>query len=201
MLPTGNNASDGAISPEPIIDVHLHALLLEEADPPNEHFCLEYLTHAPAIDPIRQPLLPTLAEWRQDPDCPVVVAPAESDEANMLQTIQILRERNIIGIVGGSRDLVAKWHAAEPEPGSGDHGVDASGRAARPASAPRQRGSPHRRRSGSHRGGPVDGHHGWRRPGPGRRRSSKSSLNLRGAPRGIWKGCSFRIRRFPEPRQ
>lgn len=107
--------SDEETTPEPIIDVHLHAMLIEDSDPPNEHYCLEYLSHAPAIDPVRQPLLPTLAEWRQDPDCPVVVEPAESDEANMVRTIEILRDRNIIGIVGGSRDLVAKWHAAEPD--------------------------------------------------------------------------------------
>ena len=114
LLLAGCTSSDEANSPEPIIDVHLHAMLLEESDPPNEHFCLEYLAHAPTIDPIRQPLLPTLAEWRQDPDCPVVVEPAESDESNMLRTIQVLRDRNIIGIVGGSKELVAKWHAAEP---------------------------------------------------------------------------------------
>jgi len=90
-------------------------MLLEESDPPNEHFCMEYLSHAPAIDPARQDLLPTLAEWRRDPDCPVVVKPAESDEANMSETIKVLREKNIIGIVSGSRELVAKWYAAEPD--------------------------------------------------------------------------------------
>jgi predicted TIM-barrel fold metal-dependent hydrolase len=115
ILLAGCNTSDGANNSEPIIDVHLHAMLLEDSDPPNEHFCLEYLTHAPTIDPIKEPLLSTLAEWRQDPDCPVVVKPAESDEANMVRTIQVLRDRNIIGIVGGPRELVAKWHAAEPE--------------------------------------------------------------------------------------
>jgi len=115
LLLAGCYSSAGATTPEPIIDVHLHAMLLEESEPANEHFCLEYLTHAPTIDPIKQPLLTTLARWRQDPDCPVVIEPAESDEANMLRTIQVLRARNIIGIVGGSRELVAKWHAAEPE--------------------------------------------------------------------------------------
>ena len=114
LLLAGSATSDETITPDPIIDVHLHAMLLQDSDPPNEHFCLEYLTHAPTIDPVRQPLLLTLAEWRQKPDCPVVVEPAESDEANMLKTIQILRDRNILGIVSGSKELVAKWHAAEP---------------------------------------------------------------------------------------
>jgi len=90
-------------------------MLLEESDPPNEHFCMEYLSHAPTIDPVRQDLLSTLAEWRRDPDCPVVVEPAESDEANMAETIRVLREKNIIGVVSGSRELVAKWSAAEPD--------------------------------------------------------------------------------------
>jgi len=90
-------------------------MLLEDSDPPNEHFCLQYLSHHPTIDPVRQPLLPTLAEWRRNPDCPVVVNPAASDEANLAQTVEILRERNIIGVVNGSRELVAQWHAAAPD--------------------------------------------------------------------------------------
>ena len=52
-LVAGCTALDGASTPEPIIDVHLHAMLLEDSDPPNEHFCLEYLTHAPTITPAR----------------------------------------------------------------------------------------------------------------------------------------------------
>lgn len=115
FLLEGCVALDVAAMPEPIIDVHLHAMLIEDSDPPNEHFCLEYLTHAPSIDPVRQPLLPTLATWRQDPDCPIVIEPAESDEANMIRTIEVLRKRNIIGIVAGPRELVAKWYAAEPD--------------------------------------------------------------------------------------
>lgn len=115
LLLAGCAITSRSFAPEPIIDVHLHAMLLEESDPPNEHFCMEYLSHAPAIDPGRQDLLPTLAEWRRDPDCPVVVKPAESDEANMSETIKVLREKNIIGIVSGSRELVAKWYAAEPD--------------------------------------------------------------------------------------
>lgn len=114
-LLTGCGAVPETELPEPIIDVHLHAMLLEDSDPPNEHYCLEYLAHAPTIDPVQQPLLPTLAKWRQDPDCPIVIEPAESDEANKTRTIEILRRRNITGVLSGPAELVADWHAMEPD--------------------------------------------------------------------------------------
>lgn len=55
-------SSDETSAPEPVIDVHLHAMLLEDSDPPNEHSCLEFLALAPTIDPVRQPLLANLAD-------------------------------------------------------------------------------------------------------------------------------------------
>lgn len=101
--------------PLPIIDMHLHAMLLKDAEPPGEHFCMEYLAHSPTIDPVREPMLETLEVWRRNPDCPVVIAPPETDDELLTGLVDILREKNVIGVVSGPRELVQKWRAADPD--------------------------------------------------------------------------------------
>lgn len=97
----------------PIIDMHLHALAADAQGPPPLGMCTP-ISPMPTWDPA-QPLGAVLLEMFKHPPCDDPVWSPESDEALMTETLEVLDRLNIIGVVSGSAERVARWRAAAPE--------------------------------------------------------------------------------------
>jgi uncharacterized protein len=101
--------------PKPIIDVHVHAQPVASYGPPGQKFCTPYNEFKP-FDPGAGKAWPQeWLEYNLAPDCERWVLASASDEALMAETLEVMARRNIIGVVGGAPDTVAKWKAAAPQ--------------------------------------------------------------------------------------
>jgi len=93
--------------PLPIIDMHLHArggdFIAENTYP----MCAKF-EQMPFWDPKTQ-------ELQSGFSCREPIFPAKTATAVMQQTIAVMQRRNIIGMVSGEPELMAKWKAAAPE--------------------------------------------------------------------------------------
>ena len=101
--------------PPPIIDVHVHAQRLADYGPPGQKFCLP-MNEIEPFDPGAGKPWP--AEWMSrsmNPTCEKWTEAPRSDAALMEETLSIMEQFNIIGVVGGAPDIVAEWKAAAPE--------------------------------------------------------------------------------------
>jgi predicted TIM-barrel fold metal-dependent hydrolase len=58
---------------------------------------------------------PTTQELQSGYSCKEPICPAKTATAVMQQTIAVMQRRNIIGMVSGEPELMAKWKAAAPE--------------------------------------------------------------------------------------
>lgn len=101
--------SGSAAAREPIIDMHLHARAANYAgaNPPPMCTPFDVMPYAEPGKP------PTELAFARRP-CPSPIAAETTDEAVLAGTLAAMREHNIIGVVSGEPDLVAKWQAAEP---------------------------------------------------------------------------------------
>lgn len=98
---------------QPIIDVHLHALPADHQGPPPVAICTP-IDPFPAWDPAR-PFGEAFMAMLKQPPCSDPVWSPETDEALMTQTIEVVKRRNIYGVLSGDADRVAVWMAAAPD--------------------------------------------------------------------------------------
>jgi uncharacterized protein len=97
----------------PILDVHLHAAAADDQGPPPVAICTpipEFLGWDPA-----QPYGQSFMEMLKNPPCDDPVWSPMTDDEVMEQTLEVMERRNIIGVVSGPPERVARWHAAAPE--------------------------------------------------------------------------------------
>lgn len=102
--------STGAQSREPIIDMHLHARHADYVGPDPFPMCAPFSV-MPRWDP-KEPIESGLAF--NQPPCDSPIAAAKTDADVMNETISVMKKWNIIGMVSGEPELMAKWRAAEP---------------------------------------------------------------------------------------
>ncbi|MGI8705978.1 MAG: amidohydrolase family protein [Sphingomicrobium sp.] len=100
---------------EPIIDMHLHARAVSGPGAPPLCTPFEVMPRWNQTKP--------LPEGLEDnrPPCAKPVAPAATTEQAMIQTIEVMNRRNIIGMVSGEPALMKLWLRAAPDriiPGS-----------------------------------------------------------------------------------
>lgn len=97
----------------PILDVHLHALAADDQGPPPLAMCTPF-AHMPRWDQT-EPFEQAFLSWFKHPDCPDPVwSPMTADEI-MTRTLDIMKRRNVIGVVSGKYALVMKWKAQAPD--------------------------------------------------------------------------------------
>ncbi len=96
----------------PIIDMHLHALAADAQGPPPVAICTP-IDPFPSWDPAI-PYGATFVEMLKEPPCDNAVWSPMTDEALMIQTIEVMERRNIFGVLSGAQDRVATWMAAAP---------------------------------------------------------------------------------------
>ena len=97
----------------PIIDMHLHALPADGQGPPPLAVCPE-LSGLPVWDQ-RRPWPEVWFEYTKKPPCPAPIWSPSTDDALRDQTIEILRRRNIIGVVSGPAERVDNWRTVAPD--------------------------------------------------------------------------------------
>jgi predicted TIM-barrel fold metal-dependent hydrolase len=95
----------------PILDMHLHVRKADYmgARPPAMCTPFQMMPRWDNALPIEQGLTFHVAP------CSNPIPAATTDEQVMRETLEILRRRNIIGMVSGEPDLVAAWKSAAPE--------------------------------------------------------------------------------------
>lgn len=95
--------------PLPIIDMHMHARTAAHYGPPPLPFCAP-VKEMPVWDQRK-----SIEESFADQDtCKHTIWSAKTDRELLQQTITIMEKHNIIGMLGGKPDLVAKWMSAAP---------------------------------------------------------------------------------------
>lgn len=94
----------------PILDMHMHARTAHHYGPNPGPLCAP-VEKMPTWD---QAMPFGEALEKSEPLCQRPVQPAATDAEVMGQTIAVMERHNIIGMLGGKPDLVAKWMAAAP---------------------------------------------------------------------------------------
>ncbi|HEX6575022.1 MAG TPA: amidohydrolase family protein [Gemmatimonadaceae bacterium] len=101
-----------AQSREPIIDMHLHARNADYMGPNPPPMCAPF-REMPRWDlpkPIEEGLTVNTI-----PPCANPIFAAKTDEEVMRSTIEVMKRRNIIGMVSGEPELMSRWKAAGGE--------------------------------------------------------------------------------------
>lgn len=101
-----------AQEPEPILDMHLHALAANAQGPPPLGMCTP-IPAFPAWDPAAS-LAPTFLQMFKTPPCPNPVWSPLTDAELLTQTVQVMERLNIFGVLSGLPDRVAAWMNAAP---------------------------------------------------------------------------------------
>lgn len=96
----------------PIIDMHLHALAADSEGPPPVGICSP-MEPMPTWDPSR-PYGDLFMTMVKNPPCKDPLWSARTDEELMAGTIEIMKRRNIFGVLSGTPDRVAAWMKAAP---------------------------------------------------------------------------------------
>jgi predicted TIM-barrel fold metal-dependent hydrolase len=109
-----------ASQPLPIIDMHLHAQAADFNGPPPLAICTpfpEFMVRDPRTD-----FGAAFLELLKNPTCLDPVWSPTTDDGVMNTTLEILRRRNIIGVISGSEATVEggmararRWYAAAPD--------------------------------------------------------------------------------------
>lgn len=99
--------------PMPVIDMHLHASPADSQGPPPLGLC-PGATLFPARDPLK--LWPDvfMAHLKKPPCKDPVWSPLTDDELRQ-KTIDVLRRRNVVGVLSGAPSRVARWRQDAPE--------------------------------------------------------------------------------------
>ena len=93
----------------PIIDMHMHARTAHHYGPNPGPLCAP-VEKMPTWDPAR----PFGEALEISALCERPIQPATTDAEVLDETIAVMKRHNIIGMLGGKPDLVAKWMAAAP---------------------------------------------------------------------------------------
>ncbi|WP_224360301.1 amidohydrolase family protein [Hyalangium versicolor] len=108
------HATQRGTSPQPIIDVHFHAMAADEQGPPPLAMCVSG-KNLPAWDP-SQPWPEAFIGWLKKPECQDPLWSPSTDDELLRRSIEILRRYNITALTSGpGAGVVERWHAAEPE--------------------------------------------------------------------------------------
>ena len=106
-------------APEPIIDMHLHALHADDQGPPPIAICAPYANAKLGTGmPIRDATSSgaTYADqFFHRPTCAKPLWSAKDDDTLREASLAVLQRRNIIGVASGPADVVARWRAASPQ--------------------------------------------------------------------------------------
>jgi len=105
-------ASVDAQVPPPIIDMHLHAVAADAQGPPPVGICTPYDSF-PAWDQTK-PYGAAFMALLKKPPCEDPVWSPTTDEAVMHQTIEVMKRRNVFGVLSGTAERVEAWRAAAP---------------------------------------------------------------------------------------
>ncbi|MDP9193330.1 MAG: amidohydrolase [Acidobacteriota bacterium] len=94
----------------PIIDMHMHARTAHHYGPNPGPLCAP-VEKMPTWDPVR-----SFGETLESsaPPCMKPIQPARTDSDVLEQTVLVMKRHNIIGMLGGKPELVARWMAAAP---------------------------------------------------------------------------------------
>jgi predicted TIM-barrel fold metal-dependent hydrolase len=90
--------------PDPIIDMHLHALAANSQGPPPLSFCAQ-TEFPPADTGSGWPAI--FGAWMKNPPCSHPIQSPMTDSELMVRTLAILKRRNITAVTSGS--LVDRW--------------------------------------------------------------------------------------------
>jgi hypothetical protein len=112
LLLLGATAVQAQPSPEPIIDMHLHADTADGYGPPPMGMCTP-LAEMPAWDPRADYPAVFLSMFKQ-PACSDPVWSPTTDAELMERTIAVMERLNVFGVLSGTPDMVRKWQAAAP---------------------------------------------------------------------------------------
>jgi uncharacterized protein len=97
----------------PILDMHLHALPADWVGPPPLATCPAIFPFFLPWDP-SEPYQDTFEAMHREPPCDDPVWSPMTDEAVMVQTIEIMERRNVFGVLSGTPDRVADWMETAP---------------------------------------------------------------------------------------
>ena len=98
----------------PILDMHLHAWGADANGPPGAALCVPITSHMPPHDSSR-PWGEVMAEMSSNPPCADPVWAPLTDSAVVHETLQILEEWNVIGVLSGNPTRVAGWRSLAPD--------------------------------------------------------------------------------------
>ena len=101
----------GASDRLPVVDMHMHAFPADAEGPPPLAMCTPM--RLPAWDPAK-PFAAVFMEMAKRPTCDDPVWSPETDEEVMSQTLNVMKRRNIVGVLSGTPERVAAWMAASP---------------------------------------------------------------------------------------
>ncbi|MFW6089747.1 MAG: amidohydrolase family protein [Gemmatimonadota bacterium] len=109
-----DTASESGATPNrpPILDMHMHAFAVDAMGPPPLAICAPF-EEWPVWDQ-RQPYGATFMGVSKEPTCENPVWSPETDGELMRQTIEVMERRNIVGVLSGAAEMVAKWREAAP---------------------------------------------------------------------------------------
>lgn len=96
----------------PIIDMHAHALPADHQGPPPMGMCTP-MNPLPVWDQ-RQPYTEVFMEVFKNPPCENPVWSPMTDTELMEETIRIMEELNMYGVLSGTSERVAEWMKAAP---------------------------------------------------------------------------------------
>jgi predicted TIM-barrel fold metal-dependent hydrolase len=101
--------------PLPVIDMHMHAQAADFNGPPPLAVCAPFPDFMPR-DP-RGDWTSAFLAMQQKPPCADPVWSPTTDDAVMHETLDVMRRRNIIGVLSGSdgMDRVLRWRDAAPD--------------------------------------------------------------------------------------
>jgi uncharacterized protein len=101
-----------AAVPEPVIDMHLHAMPADGMGPPHQGMCTP-LAGMPAWDP-KDDYPSVFLKMFKEPQCADPVWSPETDDAVRDRTIAVMKRLNVTGVLSGSPERVAEWRAKAP---------------------------------------------------------------------------------------
>lgn len=102
-----------AKAPNPVIDMHMHAMAAHEQGPPPVAMCVP-IHPMPAWDAGVNAYGETFMRMLKEPHCQNPVWSPLTDDLLMSATVQVMNELNIYGVLSGSPAMVANWQKAAP---------------------------------------------------------------------------------------
>jgi predicted TIM-barrel fold metal-dependent hydrolase len=102
----------GQQSPLPIVDMHVHAQAADAQGPPPLAVCIPFQG---IVRDAKEDWARVFLALQKKPPCSDPVWSPATDNALMNETLDVLKRRNIIGVVGGSLDRIRQWRDAAPD--------------------------------------------------------------------------------------